>query len=298
MAIVANTFLTYSAIGNREDLTDFITNISPTETPVLTRIRKVKASAVTHDFQTDELAAAASNAVVEGNDATFPALTATTRLTNTCQIMAKYLIVSGTQDVVNKAGRKSETSYQLGKKGAELARDMEYGILQNSAVVSGNSTTARQFKGIAGWITTNTTAKASADVAQTDLDDAMSDIWNEGGAGPKMLVCHSHNKKTISGFTTGVTKNLDADDKRLVYSVDVYEPPIGGVMTIVPDHFISTSSIFILNPELWSVAYLRRLRVEPLAKTGDATKKQLLVEFTIESRQEKGNAAITGTSTS
>ena len=297
MAIVANTFLTYDAIGNREDLTDLITNISPTKTPVLSRLKSNAAKGVTHDFQTDELAAAATNAVVEGNDATFPALTPTTRLTNTCQIMAKYLIVSGTQDVVSKAGRKSELAYQVGKKSKELARDMEYGLLQNAAVVTGNSTTARQFKGIAGWITTNSTALASADVTQANVDDAMSDIWNEGGEG-KLLVCHSHNKKTIAGFTTGVTKNLDADDKRLVYSVDVYEPPIGGVVTVVPDHFISTSVIDILDPDLWCLSYLRRTRIEPLAKTGDATKRQMLVEFTLESRQEKGNAELTGTSTS
>ena len=33
MAVVTNTFTTYAAIGMREDLSDIIDNISPTDTP-------------------------------------------------------------------------------------------------------------------------------------------------------------------------------------------------------------------------------------------------------------------------
>ncbi len=298
MAIIANTYLTYSAEGEREDLTDIITNISPYDNPILSRLRGVKATGITHDYQTDALMPVdTSNATIEGDDTSFPAVTPTVRLSNTCQIMSKALIVSGTQETISKAGRKSELGYQLSMRSRELGNDMEYGILNNTAVVSGNATTARQFIGIAGSITTNTTAKASADIVQTDIDNAMSDVWIEGGK-PKIIVCHAWNKRQIAGFTTGVTKNLNAADKRLVHSVDVYEPPIGGVVTVVPSHFISTSTVNVLDPELWAVAYLRRTFVKKLSATGDAMKRLMLVEFTIEARQEKGNAELTGTSTS
>lgn len=298
MAIIADTYLTYTSIGQREDLTDFITNISPYKTPVLNRLRRTTATGVTHDFQTDVLEAAEANAVVEGNDAVFTAISPTTRLTNTCQIMAEYFLVSGTADAVSLAGRKNETAYQLVKKGRKLATDMEYGILQNTAVVAGNSTTARTFKGMAGWITTNTIAAAAADVTQLNIDESLSDIWTAGNEGNFMLVCGAWNKREIAGFTTGVTKNLDADDKRLVYSVDVYEAPIGGMVEVVSDHFITASTIFILDPDLWAVAYLRPVKTKELAPSGDARKHMMLVEFTLESKQEAGNASITGTSTS
>ena len=279
-------------------LTNFITNISPKATPVLNRLRRVKASGVTHDFQTDSLTTAAENKQIEGEDYSYTAIVPTTRLTNTCQIMAKTFIVSGTADAVDLAGRKEETAYRLVKAGQELATDMEWGILQNTAVATGNATTARTFKGIAGWITTNTTAKASADIAQVDIDETLSDIWTAGNQGSFMTVCHSWNKRKIAGFTTGVTKNIDAEDKRLVYSVDVYEAPIGGLIEVVADHFVPTSSVFILDPDLWAVAYLRPVKTEELAKTGDARKHALNVEFTMESRAENGNGSLTGTSTS
>jgi hypothetical protein len=257
----------------------------------------VTATAVTHDFQTDALADAAANAVVEGNDATFPALTPTTRLTNTCQIMAKYLMVSGTQDVVNKAGRKRELAYQLMKKSKELARDMEYGVLRNAAVETGNFTTARTFKGMAGWITTNETDKSAAALTQPDIDAAMQTTWTEGGE-PSLLVCHGFNKRKIAGFVTSVTRNIEGSSNKLVNNIDVYEAPVGGMLTVVPDHFIATDDVFIIDPDLWALAYLRRARVEKLAKTGDAAKRQIIVEFTVESRQEKGNASIINTTTS
>ena len=71
MATPANTFTSYDAIGNREDLSDVIYNVDPYDTPFLTGVPRTKATAVLHEWQTDALAAASSaNAVLEGDDAT------------------------------------------------------------------------------------------------------------------------------------------------------------------------------------------------------------------------------------
>src|SRR5947209_6491038 len=117
MAVITNTFLTFSAIGNREDLSDAIYNISPTDTPFQNMVAKTKATAVLHEWQPDALAAAAANAQLEGDDiSSFAAATPTTRAQNRCQISYKNVIVSGTQDAVTKAGRKKEMVYQLLKR--------------------------------------------------------------------------------------------------------------------------------------------------------------------------------------
>ena len=61
----------YTAIGAREDLTDVIYDISPTDTPIMSSIGKTKATSVYHEWQTDSLAAATTaNALVEGASAT------------------------------------------------------------------------------------------------------------------------------------------------------------------------------------------------------------------------------------
>lgn len=296
MAKLAATFSTYDAVGNREDLTDIITNITPTKTPFVSSLRRGKAKARVHEWQSDELAAAGSNAHLEGDEDAVTASTPTTRLQNTCQILKKLVSVSGTQDAVDKAGRRSELAYQIMKRTKEIARDLEWAMFNNTAEVAGSAAVARQLKGVPGWITTNVTDKATVAIAETDIDNALEDIWAEGGD-PTKLYCGSFNKRTISGFTTGVTKNLDANDKRLVRSVDIYESDFG-VLTIVPDHQIPADDIHIIDQSLWSLPVLRPMRTYPLAKTGDSEKRTMLVELTLECRQEKGSASIINTATS
>src|SRR5215510_4967516 len=90
MAMPTNTFATYEAIGNREDLSDVIYRIDPTDTPFMTGIEREKATAVNHEWQTQALAAAdTANAQLEGDDAATTATTPTVRLGNICQISYK-----------------------------------------------------------------------------------------------------------------------------------------------------------------------------------------------------------------
>src|SRR5216684_1047020 len=133
MALPTNTFATYEAIGNREDLSDVIYRIDPTDTPFMTGIEREKAAAVNHEWQTHALAA---------DDATTAATTPTVRLGNICQISYKVPRVSGTQRAVEHAGRDDELAYQEMLKGLELKRDMEAIIVgTNQAKVTGNDTT-------------------------------------------------------------------------------------------------------------------------------------------------------------
>ena len=126
MAQITNTYSQYDAKGEREDLSDIIYSISPTDTPFMSNVGKNKATAVYHEWQTDALAAAASdNHQVEGDEVAFNAMTATTRVGNRTQISRKAVIVSGTLDSVSKAGRNNELAYQISKASKELKRDME-----------------------------------------------------------------------------------------------------------------------------------------------------------------------------
>src|SRR5690606_17205961 len=184
MAVIANTYLTFSAVGNREDLVDTIYNISPTDTPFQSMIGKVKATAVLHEWQPDALAAPAANAQLEGDDIdTFSAVAPPSRAQNRCQISYRNVIVSGTQDAVSKAGRKQEIVYQLMKRGKELRRDMEFILTQNQAPAVGNASTPRQLRPLCGWYATNalrgaggangTPTAAAVDGTQRALTESM-----------------------------------------------------------------------------------------------------------------------------
>ena len=150
------TYQTYQSIGNREDLTDMIYDISPTETPFMSSIGKTKATGVLHEWQTDSLSdATIANAAVEGADATSATLAPTTRVGNRTQISQKTIQIAGTEETIDKAGRKSEKAYQLAKASSELKRDMEKIMLANQAATAGDSTTARTLGSLQAWLNTN-----------------------------------------------------------------------------------------------------------------------------------------------
>src|SRR5947208_12138583 len=87
MSLPTNTVTTYSAVGNREDLSDMIYRIDPTDTPFMSGVDKEKATAVNHEWQTQALAQpSTTNAQLEGDDPSANPLTATVRLGNLCQI--------------------------------------------------------------------------------------------------------------------------------------------------------------------------------------------------------------------
>ena len=172
------TYQTYTAIGQREDLSDIIYNISPTDTPLMSSIGKTKATAVYHEWQVDSLAAASlSNAAVEGADATSATMGVTTRAGNRTQIFQKTVQIAGTLEAVDKAGRKSEKAYQLAKASSEVKRDMELTLLSNQLAAAGNSSTARTLGGLQAWLATNGdfgtsgVAGASGTTARTEGTD-------------------------------------------------------------------------------------------------------------------------------
>ena len=318
MAQITNTYSQYDAVGEREDLSDIIYSISPTDTPFMSNVGKNKATAVYHEWQTDALAAAASdNHQVEGDEVAFNAMTATTRVGNRTQISRKAVIVSGTLEAVSKAGRNNEMAYQISKASKELKRDMETTLLLNQAPVTGNDTTARKLAGIETWIATNTN-KASAgsptpadptgdgtDVrvvgtqrafTEAPLKNVVKKCWDSGGA-PSMIMLGSFNKQKLSGFTGGSTRFDPAENKRLVASVDIYESDFGA-LTAVPNRFQQARSAYVLQPDMWAVSFLRDFQLADLAQSGDAQKKFLLAEYTLESRNQAASGGIFDLTTS
>ena len=232
MAQVTNTYSTYDATGEREDLADIIYNISPTDTPFMSGIGREKATAVYHEWQTDSLAAAASdNYQIEGDEISFAAPSATTRIGNRTQISRKSVIVSGTLDAVSTAGRNNELAYQISKNSKELKRDMETSLTANQAPVTGDDSTATRLAGIESWIKTNTSKgggsgadpSTSGTNARTDgtqrafteaqLKDVIKKVWDSGGD-PSMIMLGSFNKQKLSGFTGGSTRFDQAENKR------------------------------------------------------------------------------------
>ena len=311
------TYTQYSAVGEREDLTDVIYNISPTDTPFMSSVGKTKATAVYHEWQTDSLAAAStSNAAVEGADASSATLAPTTRVGNRTQISQKTIQIAGTLESVDKAGRKSEKAYQLSKASAELKRDMEKILLSNQAAVTGDASTARKLGSLQAWLNTNASVGATAGAAgsggttaRTSGDDRtfteailkanVKSVYEQGG-NPTVLMVTPTQKQVVSGFAGIAQQRYQAPSNKpttIVGAADVYLSDFG-TLSVVPNRFMTPDAgdggevAFVLDPEYAAIAYLRPFATNELAKTGDSEKTQLLVEYTLEVKNEAAHGII------
>lgn len=296
MAVIANTLTTYDAIGLREELSDVIDNISPTATPVYSALRKKKIVSRRPEWLTDSLATAANNAQIEGNDYTsFTAVTAPVRYDNYAQISAKNFVISRTENIVDKAGRDKEVDYQTLKKTKEIKRDVEVAIIQNTTYNAGATATARQTRGLAGWIkqgsvgadtgvfpvpTTNTAPVAGTARAWTEalLKDMAQDAYTAGGE-PTLLVVRPADKALTSAFAGNATNFNKAEGSAINASYDWYVSDFGK-FKIVPDRFCDAAA-YLLDLEHVSFGTLDPLSRSPLAKTGDAEKMLLTMEYAL-----------------
>jgi hypothetical protein len=307
MSMPTDTFATFQAVGNREDLSDDIWKISPTETPFFSAVAKVAATATLHEWQMQELAAAdTDNACLEGSDAITNAVTPTVRKGNRLQISDKVARVSGTQQHVESAGRDDELAYQEMLKGQELKIDVDT-ILSgvNQTQVAGDTTTARRCASILSWIATNddhvgTSPTTSGTVTRVDgtqrafteaqLKNVFALCWAQGGK-PNLVLAGAFNKQVFSTFTGRSTPMEDAKSKKIVASVDAYESDFGTVK-VMASRNIRSRDVFVLETAKWAVAHLRKMESTPLAITGDSRRRQIITEYTLESRNEKASGAV------
>lgn len=308
------TFQTFQSVGNREDLSDIIYSISPTDTPILSSIGKSKATAVYHEWQTDSLAAnTTNNALVEGASASDATLSPTTRLGNYTQIVGKTIMISGTLESVDKAGRKSEKSYQLAKASSELKRDMETIITANQGQTAGNASTARTLGSLLSYIKSNTSKNGTSVTGvdpvtvgvstRTDgttrafteamLKDVVAKVFTSGGTPSAMFVSPAQ-KQVVSAFTGLAAQRYQvptSGQATILAGADLYQSDFG-ILSINPNRFMRSRDALILDPEYAALAYLRPFQTNELARVGDAEKTQILAEFTLEVRNEAAHGGV------
>ena len=313
MAKRTNMLASHEVIGTREDLSDMIYNIDPTETPVVSAIGVDSEGGgnTLFDWQTDDLDAPdSSNAKIEGEDAASAALGVTTRLNNYMQISDKVYGVTGTSRALDNAGRGDELDYQRLKKGVELRKDIEAvttGIHQAKLV--GSNTVARLTGNFASFITSNSVVGAGTGVKPTGdgtdvptagtqyaiteaiLGKALQDAWTLG-ARPTKAFMPAAIKVTANGFLGRADHVRSVSDDNVVYAnVDVYVSEFGTV-EMIPCRDIEANTVLGLDLEFAALKYLRAFETNELAKVGDSDREQMLVEYGLKVSNEAAHFAL------
>lgn len=313
MAVSATN--TFTGRGIAESFADVIFDISPEETPLLSMAKRTSATQQYHQWQTDSLAAAAANAQLEGDDAAFATLAATTVLGNYNQISRKTVQISGTYDAVKKYGRKSQVAYNLMKAGKELKRDIDYAISRNSASRAGSAGTARLSAGMESWISGNrvkqntgattpgfsggTVAAPTDGTAKTFTEaifkTALSAAWTDGGQ-PTTILMSATNKARFSAFAGIATKYNDVTAKsaQIIGSADIYVSDFGN-HSVQLSRQVRDNAVLCIDPDYVSVAFLRPIQKEALAKTGDSEKHMMLAEYCLVVNNPDAHSKVQGT---
>lgn len=331
MAQLANTHDRYdldtTGVNTVRDVSDVINNISPTETPFVMNAGKETATATLKEWMIDALAAPdAANKHIDGDEFTNDALDSAEMLGNYCQISWKVLEVTRRAEKVKKYGRKSELAMQIAKKGKELKRDLEYIMVGgggHQAAAAGSSSVAPTTASLGSWLTTNVSRGAGGasstlssttygypNAAPTDgTDRALSEATMlsiirqcyVAGGSPNTIMVGPTVKQGLSSYLFsanariatpyqdhGANKNSGL---KVVGSVDIYVSDFG-TLDIVPNRFQREDDVWILDTEYWDVAYLDPYHVGDIAKTGDATRKSLIVDYCLMSKNEAASGVV------
>ena len=292
----ATKFTTYDQIGKKEDVSDLITNLAPSDCPFTSLIKNEKVKARTYEWQEDDLAVAADNAYEEGADAPDADQTPTTMQTNTTQILMKSVKVSGTADAVSTYGRAKETAYQLGKKLKEIKRDYERACIGvDTAMVDVDESTARKFKSASQMI--NTTVDAGSGAAD-DLTEAklleLGQQCYENGSEPTTLMIKPADALLVADFASGSARTRDlTNSKTIVNAIELLVTPFGEYRVVINRHQ-DPSRAFLIDPAMWSTTTLRPFTRTLLAKDGDNDKHLIVGEVGLKHKAFVDSGMITG----
>lgn len=318
MAVTANTNETYDVTTIREDLSEALASITPTETIFMNTIGTRSVDNTFFEYAEVDLAAAGANRQIEGDvGLSNTAPTNAVRKGNYTQISAKVVEVSSTNQAVNGVANAQTVAKQVAYKLSEMKRDMEKMLLDNVAASAGSSGTARATAGLPAHLITNTSRgtgganpttsgtgeagypnAAATDasssnlraITETLLKSVIKDCW-DSGAEPSVVLCGSSQKQTISTFTGNATRYKDATDGALNAAIDLYVSDFGQLQ-VVPARHVRARDVFVLDPNYAEVAYLQTAKQEALAKTGLSERRLISAEYGLAVTSQKAHGVI------
>jgi len=291
-------YTTYSQVGKAEDVSNILSDITPTDTPMLTMTKTEKVSARTFSFLEDSLRAAASNAKVEGADAADITLIDIVERTNNTQILEETFRISGSADAVKTYGRAKETALQLGKTLKAIKRDLEFSLVGvDQAAVAGSSSVARKMASLINQISTGVDAGANATDALTEakLLEAGQTAFNNG-SDPSVFMIKPADAQIVAGFSASAGRNREvAQGKTLVNVIDLYVSPYGEYKVVLNRH-LETSHALLIDPSMFKTCVLRPFTRTLLAKQGDSDRHMVVGEYSCKHSNFADSVKITGLS--
>lgn len=300
------TLVSYDLQGKKLSFANWISNLSPTDTPFVSMTGKEAINQTLFQWQTDTLAPANDkNAVVEGSEAKDDTRKSTTVKQNITQILRKVVKVSDTANVLANYGRGKELQYQMEKAGKEIKRDLEVALLRNGAMAeesgTGDARTGRTTAGFSALVAAKDAADpdtgavvhketAAAALTEKEIFDLTYNLYLSGSEA-NIIMFHPKHASFFSSLmeTSGVTngqrmKMFDGQDTRLNVYVSSIVDPLGCQYKLVPNRWMPEASVYFFTPSDWTQMVLRAPERTKLAKDGSYEKWMIEMEVGLRHR--------------
>jgi hypothetical protein len=260
-------------------------------TSVITVTRNYGGTQATHDSV--DAVTIIGLARLEGDDSDDLGFTDRSVGSNYTQIFHQEIKVTETQQVIDQWGIGNEFDYQAAKAVPSIMRLIEKQLFYGQRK-AGSASTPRAFGGISTFVTSNLIDGAT--LAQSDFESGALSAYEDGGTGPWLAVCAPANLQTIKNFYDSSNfLRVDPSQSQVGMVIDEVVTPYGNVKLLL-DRWALSTQIPLIDPKHAGMLTLRPFTQEPLAKTGDSQKGQVVGEFTFCLRQEKAHALLTNVS--
>lgn len=307
---------TYPDVARRESLLDAVNLLDPTDTQMLSGFKQGTANNTYHEWTIDTLEVVGDNSQAEGADAPSDASNDPVRTGNVTQIFAKTAKITGTElgENLRRVGG-NRMNQELTKKMKSLKGDIEFALVRGSkasGVASNSASSSRRLQGVKNWITTNVTNQSGTSLTETLLNDLFELSWNVG-ANIDAVYTPMKGKRRVSAFTSGATKMVQLNDRRLVNAVDVYESDAAKMVKLFAHRYVTTGigkgltatadpnksdyvttatpgfDVIGLQEDTWATAWYRKPFTKDIAETGDFNAKEIITEMTLEAHNQQAN---------
>lgn len=210
---------------------------------------------------------------------------------NHTQIMQREVKVSRSQNQISQYGIREEFDYQSNKAIPHLMRLIEKGVYKGTRS-AGSSAAPRSFGGLGTFVTNNAINSGSAAVTQAKFENALKAAYLDGGKPSKAFVSPTNMQVIKNFYDSANFLRVDTKEKTVGMTIEKIITPYGTV-DLIMDRWAPDSTIYILDPEHVGFVTYYPFTSEPLAKTGDYQRGEVVGEFTLCVRMDKAHAVIT-----
>jgi len=245
----------------------------------------------------DAVVTIVESAVLEGDTGTESTAQVKTEAINVTQIFKRVASVTGSAFDTSKEVGQSQLEEDVADQAKVLRKFMKKMIWSDIKLAPANNSTIRKAGGIPYWITTNSgyIATAGAGMDIDNLSNFVDYMVETQDYNLKEIWMNPAKHSAISAFDISYfTKDMNESTRG--YYADSFLSKRGNRVLIRTDRDIPVTKVYAVNSSDVKVVPFRDMKTEPLAKTGDLVKVQLVGEYTVTVNPANKMGVITFTS--